>query len=109
MLFTNEKFNINGLKKHLSNSEFSFMRGAFLSIDRPYGKIINILHHHIGSSHVVHHVCPTIPHYYAKKATIEIKGIIVAIEKDSNNPSGTLNPSPLSSMNGIAPKEPRAT
>ena len=24
---------------HLSNSEFSFMRGAFLSIDRPYGKL----------------------------------------------------------------------
>ena len=52
---------------HLSNKEFSFMRGAFLSIDRPYGKILNFLHHNIGSSHVVHHVCPTIPHYHAKK------------------------------------------
>ena len=58
---------------HLSDSEFTFMRGAFLSIDRPYGKILNFLHHHIGSSHVVHHVCPTIPHYNAKKATILIK------------------------------------
>ena len=58
---------------HLSNSEFSFMRGAFLSIDRPYGKIINILHHNIGSSHVVHHVCPTIPHYHARRATLKIK------------------------------------
>ena len=58
---------------HLSNTEFSFMRGAFLSIDRPYGKILNFLHHHIGSSHVVHHVCPTIPHYYAKEATSLIK------------------------------------
>ncbi len=58
---------------HLSNSEFSFMRGAFLSIDRPYGKIINFLHHHIGSSHVVHHVCPTIPHYHARQATLEVK------------------------------------
>ena len=58
---------------HLSNKEFSFMRGAFLSIDRPYGKILNFLHHNIGSSHVVHHVCPTIPHYHAKKATILIK------------------------------------
>ena len=58
---------------HLSNTEFSFMRGAFLSIDRPYGKILNFLHHHIGSSHVVHHVCPTIPHYYAKEATRLIK------------------------------------
>ena len=58
---------------HLSNSEFSFMRGAFLSIDRPYGKILNFLHHNIGSSHVVHHVCPTIPHYHAKKATVLIQ------------------------------------
>ena len=58
---------------HLSDSEFSFMRGAFLSIDRPYGKIINVLHHNIGSSHVVHHVCPTIPHYHATKATLAIR------------------------------------
>ena len=58
---------------HLSNEGFSFMRGAFLSIDRPYGKILDFLHHNIGSSHVVHHVCPTIPHYHAKKATLLIK------------------------------------
>ena len=60
---------------HLSNSEFSYMRGAFLSIDRPYGKVINFLHHHIGSSHVVHHVCPSMPHYHAKKATLIKKRI----------------------------------
>ena len=72
---------------HLSNSEFSFMRGAFLSIDRPYGKIINILHHNIGSSHVVHHVCPTIPHYYATKATLAIK--------KSFNKAYLYNPDPI--------------
>ena len=58
---------------HLSNTEFSFIKGAFLSIDRPYGRGLNFLHHNIGSSHVVHHVCPTIPHYHAKKATVLIK------------------------------------
>ena len=58
---------------HLSNSEFSFMRGAFLSIDRPYGRILNTLHHNIGSTHVVHHVCPNIPHYHAVEATNKIK------------------------------------
>ncbi len=58
---------------HLSNTEFSFMKGAFLSIDRPYGKILNFLHHNIGSSHVVHHVCPYIPHYNAIKATVLIR------------------------------------
>ena len=73
VLFSDEKFKTNELKKYLSNSEFSFMRGAFLSIDRPYGKVLNFLHHNIGTSHVVHHVCPTIPHYHAKKATALIK------------------------------------
>ena len=62
---------------HLSNSDFSFMRGAFLSIDRPYGNVLNFLHHNIGSSHVVHHVCPTIPHYHARKATVLIKKAFV--------------------------------
>ena len=51
------------------------MRGAFLSIDRPYGKILNILHHNIGSTHVVHHVCSTIPHYHAREATNAVKKV----------------------------------
>ena len=58
---------------HLGGSEFSFIRGAFLSIDRPYGRIIDFLHHHIGSTHVIHHIAPTIPHYHAKEATLAIK------------------------------------
>tara|TARA_Y100001968_G_scaffold147435_2_gene134872 strand:- start:1779 stop:2951 length:1173 start_codon:yes stop_codon:yes gene_type:complete len=58
---------------HLANSDFSYMRGAFLSIDRPYGKLFDFLHHHIGSTHVIHHIAPNIPHYHAKEATIAIK------------------------------------
>ena len=58
---------------HLSNSEFTFIRGAFLTIDRPYGKIINFLHHNIGSSHVIHHIYSNIPHYHAREATKAIK------------------------------------
>lgn len=58
---------------HLSGSDFSYMRGAFLSIDRPYGKVLDFLHHSIGSTHVIHHIAPNIPHYYAKEATLLIK------------------------------------
>ena len=54
---------------HLGASQFSYMRGAFLSIDRPYGKILDFLHHSIGSTHAIHHIEPTIPHYHAKLAT----------------------------------------
>ena len=58
---------------HLSDSEFTYIRGAFLTIDRPYGKLIDFLHHNIGSSHVIHHIYPNIPHYQAKKATLAIR------------------------------------
>ncbi len=58
---------------HLADSGFSFMRGAFLSIDRPYGRILDFLHHRIGSTHVIHHIAPNIPHYHAREATLAIK------------------------------------
>jgi len=54
---------------HLTDKEFSYMRGAFLTIDRPYGKIFDWFHHKIGSTHVAHHIDCTIPHYYAREAT----------------------------------------
>jgi omega-6 fatty acid desaturase (delta-12 desaturase) len=34
-------------------------------VDRPYGPLINLLHHGIGSTHVCHHVNSAIPHYNA--------------------------------------------
>ena len=40
-----------------------------MTIDRPYGKIFDFLHHRIGSTHVAHHVAHVIPHYHAKEAT----------------------------------------
>ena len=58
---------------HLSADEFSYMRGAFLTVDRPYGPIFDWFHHRIGSTHVAHHIDCKIPHYYAKEATEAIK------------------------------------
>merc|ERR1719316_341311 len=54
---------------HLTGEQFSYMRGAFLTIDRPYGPIFDHLHHKIGSTHVAHHIDCTIPHYHAREAT----------------------------------------
>ena len=58
---------------HLGSTQFSYMRGAFLSIDRPYGKFLDFLHHSIGSTHAIHHIEPTIPHYHARLATRILK------------------------------------
>mmetsp|Transcript_61883 Transcript_61883/g.147371 ORF Transcript_61883/g.147371 Transcript_61883/m.147371 type:complete len:462 (-) Transcript_61883:283-1668(-) len=54
---------------HYEGENWSFLKGAFMSIDRPYGPIFDFLHHRIGSTHVVHHIDCTIPHYRAKAAT----------------------------------------
>lgn len=49
------------------------MKGALTTIDRPYGPVFDFLHHHIGSTHVAHHLNHTIPHYHAKEATEALK------------------------------------
>lgn len=54
---------------HLDSDQWSWVRGAFLTVDRPYGPVLDLLHHRIGSTHVAHHVCSRIPHYNAVKAT----------------------------------------
>mmetsp|Transcript_5518 Transcript_5518/g.8330 ORF Transcript_5518/g.8330 Transcript_5518/m.8330 type:complete len:442 (+) Transcript_5518:81-1406(+) len=58
---------------HFDSDNFSFVKGAFHSIDRPYGKVIDFLHHRIGSTHVAHHLDSSIPHYNAIKATDALK------------------------------------
>lgn len=58
---------------HYNNNYHHFIKGAFHTIDRPYPKIIDFLHHNIGSTHVIHHIDSTIPHYHAKHATEIIK------------------------------------
>lgn len=58
---------------HYDKNDWNYIKGAFHTIDRPYGKILNFLHHNIGSTHVAHHVNPTIPHYHAKEVTEILK------------------------------------
>jgi len=58
---------------HYEKDNWNFIKGAMLSIDRPYGPIFDFLHHKIGSTHVVHHIDCTVPHYNAREATEAVK------------------------------------
>jgi fatty acid desaturase len=60
---------IDGDVPHFCDNEWTWVKGAFMTIDRPYGRLLNFLHHHIGSTHVAHHIDARIPHYNAVKAT----------------------------------------
>eukprot|EP00842_Homolaphlyctis_polyrhiza_P005791 jgi/Hompol1/6212/HPOL_004904-RA len=57
---------------HFRGEEWDFLRGALSTVDRDYG-IYNYFHHHIGDTHVVHHLFSTMPHYHAQEATAAVK------------------------------------
>jgi omega-6 fatty acid desaturase (delta-12 desaturase) len=57
---------------HFAGADWSQVKGALSTIDRPYGAVIDLLHHRIGSTHVAHHVSHEIPHYHAAEATAAI-------------------------------------
>jgi len=58
---------------HFDDEEWTWVKGAFMTVDRPYGGLLDFLHHRIGSTHVVHHVDARIPHYHALTATRALK------------------------------------
>ena len=64
------------LVPHYGNEDFTWLKGALSTIDRRYPFYIDYLHHHIGSTHVLHHLNYKIPFYYAKEATKELKSIL---------------------------------
>ena len=58
---------------HFEDDEWSWVLGAFMTVDRPYGPVLDFMHHRIGSTHVAHHIDARIPHYHAKRATEAVK------------------------------------
>lgn len=58
---------------HFDQGNWTWVKGALHTVDRPYGRVIDFIHHRIGSTHVAHHVCSTIPHYKAEAATEALK------------------------------------
>merc|ERR1711963_445350 len=55
--------------------EWTFVKGALTTIDRPYG-IFDFLHHKIGSTHVAHHFFHEIPFYHGDEATAALKDFL---------------------------------
>jgi len=53
---------------HYSGEHWDWLRGALTTIDRDYG-YLNVMHHHIADTHVVHHLFFSMPHYHAEEAT----------------------------------------
>ena len=45
---------------HFEGDDWSLLKGAFMTIDRPYGAVFDFLHHKIGSTHVAHHINHTV-------------------------------------------------
>lgn len=60
---------------HYDDSEWTFVRGALATIDRPY-HAFDFFHHEIGTSHVLHHFFSRIPHYYAGEASRAIQPLL---------------------------------
>jgi len=58
---------------HFSTKDWNWAKGALQTVDRPYGPLLNLLHHGIGSTHVCHHINPRIPHYNAWYASALLK------------------------------------
>ena len=60
---------------HYGTEEWTWLKGALATIDRPYG-IFDYFHHRIGSTHVVHHLFHELPWYHAYEATDAVKAYL---------------------------------
>jgi len=60
---------------HFGEDEWTWERGALCTIDRPYGPF-DWMHHHIGSTHVAHHLFFNMPCYHAVEATAALKAFL---------------------------------
>ncbi|KAH8075608.1 oxidoreductase [Aureococcus anophagefferens] len=64
---------------HYGDDEWTWVRGALCTIDRPYAECLGFfdwVHHHIGSTHVCHHLFSNLPCYHAVEATQHLKAYL---------------------------------
>jgi len=70
---------------HYTNGEWDWLSGALATIDRDYG-FLNIVHHHIADTHVVHHLFYQMPHYNAEEATRAVRPLLGAYYRRDDTP-----------------------
>mmetsp|Transcript_19803 Transcript_19803/g.62352 ORF Transcript_19803/g.62352 Transcript_19803/m.62352 type:complete len:415 (-) Transcript_19803:245-1489(-) len=65
---------------HFGDDEWTWVRGALCTIDRPYAELFgwfDWMHHHIGTTHVCHHLFSNLPCYHAVEATKHLKAFLL--------------------------------
>ncbi|KAJ8600211.1 hypothetical protein CTAYLR_001917 [Chrysophaeum taylorii] len=81
---------------HFGDDEWTWVRGALCTIDRPYaelGGFFDWMHHHIGSTHVCHHLFSNLPCYKAVEATKHLRAYLA--------PKGLYNYDPRSTLDAM--------
>lgn len=61
---------------HFREGEWTWLRGSLCTVDRSYGKILDVVLHHITDTHICHHIFSKIPFYHCVEATEAIKPIL---------------------------------
>lgn len=61
---------------HFREGEWTWLRGSLCTVDRSYGKILDVVLHHITDTHVCHHIFSKMPFYHCVEATEAIKPIL---------------------------------
>ncbi|KAJ3497868.1 hypothetical protein NLG97_g1563 [Lecanicillium saksenae] len=61
---------------HFEAEHWTFVKGALATVDRDFGFVGRHLFHGIIEHHVVHHLFPRIPFYYAEEATEALKPVL---------------------------------
>lgn len=78
---------------HFGEDEWTWVRGALCTVDRPYSELFGFfdwIHHHIGSTHVCHHLFSNLPCYHAVEATRHLKAYLAPKGLYNYDPTPTL-------------------
>jgi omega-3 fatty acid desaturase (delta-15 desaturase) len=69
--------------KLYTDDSWTFAKGAFETVDRSYGNIVDRMSHHMMSGHVLHHLLfEKVPHYRLEEAT---KAMVAGLEKSGQS------------------------